>query len=188
LDTKYYLSAQAQIKTVAILSKGERFEKLAKSALLSGPKKFKKLENLRELYEFSEKGTIANQLVLDLKYAPELMSENLRRLRSYGWKNILLIATRRDSPQLKKICQVRAETILLMPAATSQTTLAEKMTEREIAILQLLANGLKINAVAQALHFSPTTVKRSLKAACERTGYSKRITLLADLFRQGVIK
>jgi len=188
LDTKYQHPAEAQVKTVAILSKGERFEKLAKSAMLSGPKKFKKLENLRELYEFSEKGTIANQLVLDLQYAPELISENLRRLRSYGWKNILIITTSKDSPQIKKICQVRAETFLLMPAAAGIPTLAEKMTEREIAIMQLLANGLKINAVAQALHFSPTTVKRSLKAACERTGYSKRITLLADLFRQGVIK
>jgi DNA-binding NarL/FixJ family response regulator len=62
------------------------------------------------------------------------------------------------------------------------------MTEREIAIMQHLADGLKINAIAQVMHYSPTTVKRSMKEACQRTGYSKRITLLADLFRQGVIK
>jgi DNA-binding CsgD family transcriptional regulator len=188
LDTEANQTIKTTIKTVAILSQAERFELLAKGALLSGPKKFKKLESLQELYKFSEKSAIGTRLIIDLQYAPELTSENLRRLRSYGWNNILLVTPKKDSEQIKRICQERSEALLVMPSNPRLSTLAEKMTEREITIMQHLADGLKINAIAQVMHYSPTTVKRSMKEACQRTGYSKRITLLADLFRQGVIK
>jgi DNA-binding CsgD family transcriptional regulator len=174
--------------TVAILSSGERFEKLARGASYSGPKVYKKFKNLAELFAFTRDHGVANRLVLDLAYAPEITGYTLRELRALGWDNLILIAPKFDKEQIKKLFVFRVEQIMMMPDGPTRSPLAEKMSERELVIMQMLADGLRIPAIAKELHFSPQTIKRTLEKMLKRLGYTRRIRLLADLFRQGVLK
>ena len=182
------ISTQNRIKLIAILSKDNRFTELAKGALLSGEKKFKQLDSLGDLLNFSQIRKSGTALIIDLFYAPEIDSLIIKKLRNHGWENIVFVAPSTKSHQIERICHDRTEAIVFLPDYSHTSLLAEKMTEREIAIMQLLADGFKINTIAQKLHFSPNTIKRNLESMLHRLGYTRRVRLLADLFRQGVLK
>jgi DNA-binding CsgD family transcriptional regulator len=182
------ISSQRKFKLIAILSRDNRFKELAKSSLISGERKFKQLDSLGDLLNFSLSRKNGTDLIIDLVYAPEIDSITIKKLRNYGWVNIVFVAPKANSHQINRICQDRTEAIVLMPENSNSSPLAEKMTQREIAIMQLLADGFNINAIAQKLHFSPNTIKRNLESMLRRLGYTRRVRLLADLFRQGVLK
>lgn len=99
-----------------------------------------------------------------------------------------MVAPKFDKEQLKKLFIFRVEQIIIMPNRARRSPLAEQLSERELAIMQMLADGLRIPVIAQKLHFSPQTIKRTLQKMLKRLGYTHRIRLLADLFRQGVLK
>lgn len=188
VSEKIQKDLQPPSTSVAILSSGERFEKLARGASYSGPKVYKKFEKLSDLFAFTRDHGVADRLVLDLAYSPEITGYTLRELRALGWDNLILVAPKFDKEQLKKLFIFRVEQIIIMPNRARRSPLAEQLSERELAIMQMLADGLRIPVIAQKLHFSPQTIKRTLQKMLKRLGYTRRIRLLADLFRQGVLK
>lgn len=175
-------------KRIVILSKGDRLTKISSIRLSNDNTLFKNVGSLKALFNFTRDFGTADQLVLDLKYAPELDGHTIRELRALGWQNILLILDRRDRSKIKKLLSFKLEQILIMPDKKVITAIALSMTAGELLIMQMLADGDKIPAIARKLHYSPQTIRRTLKKMLKRLGYTRRIRLLSDLFREGALK
>ena len=67
-------------------------------------------------------------------------------------------------------------------------TLHNVLTEREIEILQLRADGLSIYEIGKQAHIVANTVKSHFAKMKEKTGALSSWTLVALGFRQGVLK
>jgi DNA-binding NarL/FixJ family response regulator len=67
---------------------------------------------------------------------------------------------------------------LLNQVATKQTQptsiLTEKLTERELDVLRLIAKGINNNEIANRLHLSEGTVRNHVSAILEKLGVSDR--------------
>jgi DNA-binding NarL/FixJ family response regulator len=70
--------------------------------------------------------------------------------------------------------------------ASEQTTLAHNLTEREIEVLALLAQGLGNKEIAAQLFISTNTVKRHLKSIYARLGVNTRAAASAYAIRLGL--
>lgn len=175
-------------KRIVILSRGERLRLISAAKPLMGKNTYKQIDSLKELFIFTRDHGTADQLILDLKYAPELDGHTIRELRALGWKSILLILERRDRSKIKKILSFKLEQILIMPDRKINSKIATRMTDGELLMMQLMADGYKVPAIAKKLNCSPQTIRRSLKKMLIRLGYSRRIRLLTDLFREGALK
>ena len=176
------------VSRTVILSRGERFKKITSLNTAAGHQMIKRIDSLKELFLFTRNYGTANHLVIDLKYSPELEAHTIRELRALGWQNILLILERRDQIKIKKLLKFKLEQIIIMPDKKEQSNIGAKMTDIELQIMQLLADGQSLSAIATKLHFSTQTIRRLLKKMLSRLGYSRRIRLLADLFREGTLK
>lgn len=173
---------------IVILSRGERLRRITAVKSQMGKNRYKQIESVKDLFIFTRDHGTADQLILDIKYAPQLDGHTIRELRALGWKSILLILERRDRIKIKKLLNFKLEQILIMPDRKINSKIATKMTEGELLIMQLLADGSKVPAIAQKLSCSPQTIRRSLKKMLKRLGYSRRIRLLTDLFREGALR
>jgi DNA-binding NarL/FixJ family response regulator len=179
---------ESDIKYFAILSKGARYKSIALGSLTFGEAKFKQLNNLTELLDFSQKRKVGAELIIDLSFTPEINANFIKQLRELGWYNILFIASHSNEIKLGKIFAERSESVVFLQENIYNSPLAKQMSKREIAIMQLLADGFKVTAIARKLHFSTNTIKRNIESLLRRLGYARRVRLLADLFRQGVLK
>ncbi|MGA1099821.1 MAG: helix-turn-helix transcriptional regulator [Candidatus Nanopelagicales bacterium] len=175
-------------RRVVILSRGERLRLISTAKPLMSQNMYKQIDSLKDLFIFTRDHGTADQLILDLKYAPHLDGHTIRELRALGWKSILLILERRDRSKIKELLSFKLEQILIMPERKINSKIATRMTEGELLMMQLLADGYKVPAIAQKLNCSPQTIRRSLKKMLIRLGYSRRIRLLSDLFREGALK
>ena len=63
----------------------------------------------------------------------------------------------------------------------------QPLSEREKAILHLIAEGVGIQEIAQQLAFSQSTVKRTLRMARERLGARNRSEAVAEAVRRNLI-
>jgi two-component system NarL family response regulator len=63
----------------------------------------------------------------------------------------------------------------------------EAPTEREIQILQLLAQGMSNKAIGQALHISESTVKSHLKSLFSKLDVTSRAEAIALAARRGLV-
>jgi two-component system, NarL family, nitrate/nitrite response regulator NarL len=61
------------------------------------------------------------------------------------------------------------------------------LTERELEVLRLTAEGLSAPGIAERLHLSPTTVKTHLQRVYEKLGVSDRAAAVATAMRQGML-
>ena len=64
---------------------------------------------------------------------------------------------------------------------------ATALTERETAVLSLLAEGLTYEEIGARLSIGAETVRTHLQKACERLGASTRTQAVATAIRQGLI-
>lgn len=180
--------SSAPVNRIVILSQGERLARISAFEFSKSNNLFKRLDSLKALFIFTRDHGTADQLILDLKYAPELDGHTIRELRALGWDNILLILDRRDRSKIKKLLSFKLEQLLIMPDKKINSRIALKMTEGELLLMQMLADGDSIPAIARKLNYSPQTIRRTLKKMLKRLGYSRRIRLLSDLFREGALK
>lgn len=69
------------------------------------------------------------------------------------------------------------------------TTVADRpaLTEQEIGLLSLLAAGLPLHAVARRLDTSDRTVRRRVRAVCDRLGVSAPIEAVVWAARRGLL-
>jgi two-component system, NarL family, response regulator LiaR len=67
------------------------------------------------------------------------------------------------------------------------TRLAEELTERELDVLRLLANGADNSEIAETLFLSTTTVKRHVTSIVAKLGVSNRVQAAIWAVRAGVL-
>lgn len=65
--------------------------------------------------------------------------------------------------------------------------LRRRVTEEELELLILLADGLPVEAIARRLALSDRTVRRRSRAMCDRLGARAPIQVVAWAARQGLI-
>ena len=66
-------------------------------------------------------------------------------------------------------------------------TAAADLSEREVEVLRLLAEGLDNNEIALRLYLSPTTVKRHISAIFRKLGVANRVQAAIWAVRAGII-
>lgn len=62
------------------------------------------------------------------------------------------------------------------------------LTEREIEILRLVANGLSNDEIATQMYLSPSTVKKNLQLLMQKVQVSNRVMLAVYAFKAGLIE
>jgi DNA-binding NarL/FixJ family response regulator len=62
-----------------------------------------------------------------------------------------------------------------------------ELSGEETELLRLLASGLSAEAMARRLHTSERTVRRRVKALCDRLGYPSAIQVVVWAVRQGLL-
>jgi DNA-binding NarL/FixJ family response regulator len=75
----------------------------------------------------------------------------------------------------------------LDPAVPRTTGRKGKLTERELAVLGLLAEGLQHEEIGRRLGISSETVRTHLRKACDRLGAATRTQAVATALRMGLI-
>jgi len=61
------------------------------------------------------------------------------------------------------------------------------LDQDELEILGLMAEGLVLDAIARRLGISPRTVRRRLRAACDRAGVAAPVQLLVRAVRASLL-
>jgi len=93
--------------------------------------------------------------------------------------------------QQGKAAMTRQTTARLMKGfsapATPQVESTKNLTEREIELLQLVANGLSNKAVAKQLSISENTVKYHLKNILQKLGVQNRTEAVTYAIRTGLL-
>lgn len=81
-----------------------------------------------------------------------------------------------EAPLSPKVARHLVERTRARPGRAEQRSSAEEaLSEREIEVLRLLADGLDNTQIAQRLHLSPATVKRHVSAILTKLGVSNRV-------------
>ena len=88
------------------------------------------------------------------------------------------------SPRIAKLVVQRAR---MAPTGQAATVTAADLTERELEVLRLLADGLDNRQIGEALYLSPTTVKRHVSTIVVKLGVSNRVQAAIWAVRAGLI-
>jgi DNA-binding NarL/FixJ family response regulator len=75
----------------------------------------------------------------------------------------------------------------LDPAVSRSRTRTGKLTQRELDVLGLLAEGLQHEEIGRRLGISSETVRTHLRKACDRLGAATRTQAVATALRMGLI-
>jgi DNA-binding NarL/FixJ family response regulator len=62
-----------------------------------------------------------------------------------------------------------------------------KLSRQDVELLRLLAGGLPLDAVARRLNTSERTVRRRVRAICDRLGYPTSIQAVVWAARRGLM-
>lgn len=89
------------------------------------------------------------------------------------------------SPRVARLVVQRAR--MSARAGGAPARMAEELTERELDVLRLLAEGLDNAEIAKALFLSPTTVKRHVSAIVSKLDVSNRMQAAIWAVRSGVV-
>jgi DNA-binding NarL/FixJ family response regulator len=87
------------------------------------------------------------------------------------------------SPRIAKLVVQRAR---MAPTGQAATVTAADLTERELEVLRLLADGLDNRQIGEALYLSPTTVKRQVSTIVVKLGVSNRVQAAIWAVRAGL--
>jgi DNA-binding NarL/FixJ family response regulator len=76
----------------------------------------------------------------------------------------------------------------LPPATPQNVDMLDKLTNRELAVLNLLARGHSNAEVGQALHLAETTVKTHVAHLLAKLGLSDRVHIVVFAYESGLVK
>jgi DNA-binding NarL/FixJ family response regulator len=76
---------------------------------------------------------------------------------------------------------------LLPPTTVPRRPGRPRVTTEELAILQLMANGLTLDSVALRISVSPRTLSRRLRHVCARLGVAHPIQAIVWAAHEGLI-
>jgi DNA-binding NarL/FixJ family response regulator len=66
-------------------------------------------------------------------------------------------------------------------------TVADELSRQDVELLRLLARGLPLEAVARRMNMSERTVRRRVKAICDRLGFAASIQAVVWAARRGLV-
>jgi DNA-binding NarL/FixJ family response regulator len=89
------------------------------------------------------------------------------------------------SPRVAGLIARRARSVAGGAEAAART--ARQLTDREVEILRLVAEGLDNTEIARALYVSPTTVKRYISAILAKLGVVNRVQAAIWAVRAGLL-
>jgi DNA-binding NarL/FixJ family response regulator len=93
-----------------------------------------------------------------------------------------------DTPLSPRVARLLVHRARAAPARSEAAMRAvSALSEREVEVLRLLADGLDNTEIAQALFVSPTTVKRHVTAILGKLGVSNRVQAAISAVRSGMI-
>jgi DNA-binding NarL/FixJ family response regulator len=64
---------------------------------------------------------------------------------------------------------------------------AAELSRQDVEVLKLIAGGLPLDAVARRMNTSERTVRRRVKAICDRLGFASSIQAVVWAVRQGLV-
>jgi DNA-binding NarL/FixJ family response regulator len=64
---------------------------------------------------------------------------------------------------------------------------AAELSRQDVEVLRLIAGGLPLDAVARRMNTSERTVRRRVKAICDRLGFASSIQVVVWAVRQGLV-
>jgi DNA-binding NarL/FixJ family response regulator len=117
----------------------------------------------------------------------------LRDLRALGWQRGVVVSTMDDAYTVRGALTsgVRCFLVSGRPAASSHehgsSGLAEQLSEREVEVLQHVANGRSNKEIGAALGLSALTVKSHLARIARKVGTGDRAEMVMLSLRAGVI-
>ena len=62
-----------------------------------------------------------------------------------------------------------------------------ELSGRDVELLRMLADGLPLEAVARRMNASERTVRRRVRAICERLGFASSVQAVAWAARRGLV-
>ena len=80
-----------------------------------------------------------------------------------------------ETPLSPRIARLVVQRARMAPSGQAATPVEADLTERELEVLRLLADGLDNRQIGEALYLSPTTVKRHVSSIVTKLGVSNRV-------------
>lgn len=129
--------------------------------------------------------------------APDLLGE-LAALRTAGWRRIVVVMPNAEADTVRHLIGHGARSMVVAPAAPEtqprpaprQATtrgMAATLSEREIQVLQRVAEGHSNREIGQDLCLSALTVKSHLARISRKLGTGDRAEMVAIAFRGGLV-
>ena len=65
--------------------------------------------------------------------------------------------------------------------------MTNELSGRDVELLRMLADGLPLEAVARRMNASERTVRRRVRAICQRLGFASSVQAVAWAARRGLV-
>jgi DNA-binding NarL/FixJ family response regulator len=92
-----------------------------------------------------------------------------------------------DTPLSPRVARILVERARLRSGGTAQARQAASLSERELEVLSLLAEGLDNGQIARTLFVSTTTVKHHVSSIFTKLGVANRVQAAIEAVRSGLI-
>ena len=109
-----------------------------------------------------------------------------QELANAGCENIVLFISKKDLLSVKQIITKKTRALIFKTKNTSQIP-NWKLSQKEIKLLQLLANGKDVILIAKTFKLPVSRVKSMLSDIRNKTGIHDRAALVTTALRAGVI-
>jgi DNA-binding NarL/FixJ family response regulator len=125
-----------------------------------------------------------------------MLPDEIRQLRANGWRRVVVVATRADSVRTALssgarsavVPPLRPVSMMIAPARPARgSTAPDALSEREVQVLQGVAEGCSNKQIGQDLCLSALTVKSHLARIGRKLGTGDRAEMVAIGIRQGII-
>lgn len=114
----------------------------------------------------------------------------MRTLAGVGWRRSILVTSRRDMLGVRAAIQSGVRGYVVMTPVERHVGPArsvDTLSEREVQVLQAVAEGLTNRQIGQQLGLSGLTVKSHLARIARKLGTGDRAQLVAIGMRSGII-
>jgi DNA-binding NarL/FixJ family response regulator len=92
-----------------------------------------------------------------------------------------------DTPLSPRVARILVERARLRSGGTAQARQVASLSERELEVLSLLAEGLDNSQIARTLFVSTTTVKHHVSSIFTKLGVANRVQAAIEAVRSGLI-
>ncbi len=114
-----------------------------------------------------------------------------RQLQALGWRRIMLVSARHDALGVRAALLTGIRSYIVTGNTWGQPGIhnqrVRKLTEREVEVLQSVANGMSNKDIGAYLGLSALTVKSHMARISRKLGTGDRAKLVAIGMREGII-